>query len=47
MKNITDKIVEKITTHVLFSINFFQKNRAVYEIMRKNMVPTDRPQRTT
>jgi len=47
MQNIAYKLVEKSTTHVLFSVIFSRKNGAVYEIMRKNMVPTDRPQRTT
>jgi len=35
------KIVEKIKTHCV-SYNFFSKNRAVYEIMWKNMVQPDR-----
>jgi hypothetical protein len=34
--------VEKIKTHVLCPITFFSEIRAVYEIIRKNMVETDR-----
>ena len=30
------KDVEEIKTNILFSVNFFSKNRAVYEIMSKN-----------
>jgi len=40
----TKVVVEKITTHILGSITFFSKNRAVYEIMWKNMVQPDRSQ---
>jgi hypothetical protein len=41
------KVVEKFKTHILCSItSFFFENRAVYEIMWKNMVQPDRPQRT-
>jgi hypothetical protein len=39
------RFVEKIKTHILCSITFFE-NRAVYEIMWKNMVEPDRPQMT-
>ena len=39
------KNVEKIKTHILCSINVYE-NRAVYEIMWKNMVVTDRLQIT-
>jgi hypothetical protein len=45
MRNVSDKVVEKIKTHSLCSITFFA-NRAVYEIMWKNMVEPDRPQIT-
>jgi len=31
-------ILEKIKTHNIFLIIFFLENRAVYEIMRKNIV---------
>jgi hypothetical protein len=39
------KVVEEIKTHFMFS-NFFPDNRAVYEIMWKNVVEPDRPQVT-
>jgi hypothetical protein len=39
------KVVEKIKTHVLCSI-IFPENRAVYEMMWKNIVEPDRPQMT-
>jgi hypothetical protein len=39
------KLVEKIKTHISYSINFFfSENHAVYEIMWKNTVEPDRPQ---
>jgi hypothetical protein len=41
---IQTKFVEKIKTHNLCSITFFSENRAVEEIMWKNMVQPDRPQ---
>jgi hypothetical protein len=37
------KVVENIKTHILCS-RTFSKNPAVYEIMWKNIVMTDRPQ---
>jgi hypothetical protein len=40
------KFLEKIKAHILCSIIFFSKNRAVYEIKWKNMVEPDRPQMT-
>jgi hypothetical protein len=40
------KVVEKIKTHILWSVTFFSENSAVYEIIRKNMVEPDRPQMT-
>jgi hypothetical protein len=36
MKYVSDKIVEKLETHILCAITFFE-NRAVYEIMWKNI----------
>jgi hypothetical protein len=45
MKNVSDKSLGKIDTHILCSITFFE-NRAVYEIMCKNIVEPDRPQMT-
>jgi hypothetical protein len=46
MRNISDKFVDKIKIHILFSIIFFSENRAGYEIVCKNMVEPDRPQTT-
>jgi len=48
MRNVSDKVVEKIKTHILCSITFFfsPENRAVYEIMWKNIVERGRPQMT-
>jgi hypothetical protein len=41
------KVVEKIKTHILCPVNFFfSENRAVCEIMWKNVVEPDRPQET-
>jgi hypothetical protein len=39
------KVVEKIKTHILCSITFFL-NRALYEVMWKNIVEPGRPQMT-
>jgi hypothetical protein len=36
------KVVEKIKIHILFSVTFYE-NRAVYEIMWKNIVERGRP----
>jgi hypothetical protein len=36
-------VVEKIKAHIVCSIIFFPENRAVYEIMWKKMVQSDRP----
>jgi len=38
----TEKNVDKIKTHILCSVTF-SENRAVYELIWKNMVETDRP----
>ena len=42
------KILEEIRTHFMVSSSFFLslENRAVYEIMRKNVVQPGRPQMT-
>jgi hypothetical protein len=46
MKNVLEtKFVEKIETHILYSIAFFD-NLAIYEIMWKNVLERDRPQLT-
>ena len=39
------RIVEKIETHILCSVTF-SENRAVYELMWKNIVEPGRPQIT-
>jgi hypothetical protein len=39
------EVVEKIKTHLMFN-NLFSDNRAVYEIMWKNMVQSHKPQMT-
>ena len=42
VKNVVDKIVEKIKTHILLcSINFILKKHAIYELMWKNIVEPD------
>ena len=38
------KVVKDIKTHILGSITFFFENRAVYEIMWKNIAQPDRSQ---
>ena len=41
------KVVEKIKKHIVCSEMFLVfENRAVYEIMRKNIVEPDKPQMT-
>jgi hypothetical protein len=40
------KVVEKIKTHLLFSVTVFPESCALYEIMWKNMVKPGRPQMT-
>jgi hypothetical protein len=45
MGNFSDKFVGKIKTHILLSFFFFE-NRAVNDIMWKNIVEPDRPQMT-
>jgi hypothetical protein len=40
------KVAEQIKTHISCSTTFSPENRAVYEIMWKNMVEPDRPQMT-
>ena len=46
MRNVSDKVVEKIKTHILCSVKFFD-SRAVYEIMWKNFLVPDSSQMTT
>jgi len=38
--------VQETKTHFMFNKVFFSENRAVYEIMWKNVVELDRPQMT-
>jgi len=40
------KVVQKIKTLILFAVTFFSKNRAIDEIMWKNMVEANRSQMT-
>jgi hypothetical protein len=46
MKNISDKVVEKIKTHLMFSNFLFFENHAVYEQMWKDIVEPGSPQMT-
>jgi hypothetical protein len=46
MRNISDGVVDYTTTHILCSIIFSPKNRAVYKIMWKIMKEPDRSQMT-
>jgi hypothetical protein len=45
MRNVADKEVDDIKTHILCS-KAFSKNNIVYEITWKNMVEPDKPQMT-
>ena len=42
MRNVSEKIVEKIKTHIFCSMTFL-KYRAVYEVMWKDIVQPGRP----
>jgi hypothetical protein len=45
MNSFSDKFVEKIKTHILYSVTFFfLENRDVYEIMWEIIVERGRPQ---
>ena len=46
MRNISDKILEKIKTHILYSMVFFFENRGFYEMKWKNIEQPDRLHRT-
>jgi len=46
MRNVSDRIVGKIKTHILCSVDFFSENLAVCQLMWKNTVGSDRPQMT-
>jgi hypothetical protein len=41
MRNVSDKFIEKIKAHILYSITF-SENRAIYETMWKNVAEMDR-----
>jgi len=42
MKNVAEKFVEKIKTHIFCSMSFFPESRALYGIMWKSKVQPDR-----
>jgi hypothetical protein len=46
MINVSDKCYRENQNTIFCSINFFSENRAIYEMMWKNMVETDVPQMT-
>ena len=46
MRNVSDKIVEKIKIHITYSTAFFFENRSVYEKKWKNIVQQGKPQKT-
>jgi hypothetical protein len=46
MRNVSGKIVEKIKTHILRSVNFFFENPSVYEMWEKKNVEPDWPMTT-
>jgi len=45
MRNVSEKSVEKIRKHCMFS-NLFSENRTVYEIKWQNIVERGKPQMT-
>jgi len=45
MRNVSDKFVEKIKTHIFHSVTFFSENRAVCEIMWEKIVERGRTQK--
>jgi hypothetical protein len=44
MRNVSDKSLQKIKTHILCSITFFFENHSFYEIMWENNVERDNRQ---
>ena len=46
MRNVSGKICRENKTHILYLILFFPQNRAVYEIIWRNILQPDRPQMT-
>jgi hypothetical protein len=50
MRNVLDKRIEKIKTHIFLCLSnffFFFENRAVYETMSKNIVEPEGQQMTS
>ena len=46
MRNVSDKRCRKKSEHIFYVQKLISENRAIYEIILKNMVETDRPQMT-
>jgi hypothetical protein len=46
MRNVSDKSCRKKSKHTFYVLKPVPENRAVYEIMWKNMVQGNRPQMT-
>jgi hypothetical protein len=46
MRNVSETFVQNIRTLILCSVNFYFKNRSLYEILWKNIVEPDRTQKT-
>jgi hypothetical protein len=44
MRNVSNKIAQKTKIYILRPVTFFPENRAVYEIMSRNMADPERPQ---
>jgi hypothetical protein len=44
MRNVLEKVVQRIKTHNLYSITFVSDNRSVYETMLKNIVEPGKAQ---
>ena len=44
MRNVSDRIVEKIKTHFLRLVTFFFRKSYIYKVMWKNIVQPGRPQ---
>jgi len=46
MRNVSNTVVQNIKSLILCPVNFYFENRALYEILRKNIVQPDRSQKT-
>jgi hypothetical protein len=44
MRNVSNNILKKVKTYVLYSVIFFPEDRAVCDIMLKKTVEPERPQ---